>query len=368
MKRLRILNSALSRIGNRERIVTSSLSRRIDILSYSRKILGSFFEWLADRLLKIDEKWDRDYSYLKDGGFVTNPATIPAYGIDSVGRLFDPIEITIESGIVKAKIGRVEVIINEIDVSSFNDDEKKLFYNYPCVVIIRFEETRSLGSFRESAAGGVATSGKGTGHTLFVKFSTRKDKIGYIKKQIPNVYRRLLELFVHENTHLQQNILAGISKDDDVNFVPLINKDQLYKQMPDTESVEEFNFNQEAHNAETIKELSSYHTNKLKKQEEIIEKNKNDNNFNEKNKNAFVEYLSTPIEIEAFIRGLRSTGSFDGKRHGGKSFASMFRGFINRYNFTYEQKSDLWSRYKEVYKSLNYPEKYLGTDEEAISV
>jgi hypothetical protein len=440
MKRLRILNSALSRIGSRERIVTSSLSRRIDILSYSRKILGSFFGWLADRIMEVEVAWEEKDPWTRTE--LSEPFNFSISGSIpiSLRKIFEPIEIRLnKDGSVIGKFGGSEKNIGTINKDSLGEEEKRIFNHSESIFTIRFYPEGAWS--RDAREGGVSTSEGAVGYSAFVRYN---DKNGFIRGQIPELYSKLLQYIVHESTHVQQRILAEeldyidpvfLSKreigGESRNIVELIHKNRVSGRNAEEEDVEydeeevefdipvarpaetldglmeekikkafdlidrrikpdicpELNRKEKENASKIIMEGGTYGELDLVLSEnaqlclDIKDKVNSDRAIggalshlttNKKKMTKWFKYLSKPIEIEAFMRGWRAEMSVHGKRSGGRSFASYFGDIIKRYassgNLTSEEVSDLWSRYKEVYKSLNYPEKYLGTDEEAISI
>jgi len=73
------------------------------------------------------------------------------------------------------------------------------------------------------------------------------------------------------------------------------------------------------------------------------------------------EYYSDPVEVEAFIRGFRAMS-----KGRGISLAANFALHISMAFKTKNVASEVWNLYKLAYKRFNYPEKDLGTDQQAL--
>lgn len=127
--------------------------------------------------------------------------------------------------------------------------------------------------------------------------------------------------------------LKEIELNPDVRYLDLVDK---YMEKCKNESM--------FHNAEDISR--EYHKNIMKEDE--WERQKED-------------YYLRPVEIEAHIRGARSELRITRK--------TMAEYFCTNIAYQFSNKNlvkNIWNEYKSMYRDLNYPEKDLGSDEDAI--
>lgn len=453
MKRLKILGKALRELGLEKEIISlgSYSRRRIDMLSYSRKILNLFFGWLSDEILRQAAAWEKISE--KERYEIIDSEEV-GYADKKIAEIFDDILISIsgdsraEKGFVRAKVGDgEEILIKEFDLNSLGAEGKKLFLKADSHFTFKFfvSYSKNTGGFRE---GGVAMSDGVIGYARIISVDAGR---GYVARNIPSLYSSLLSTVVHEHTHIQQYLLAEELNDVRPGFinkrfeenkrtdiVDLIDKNRLnmrdeeYSDIFDEEDDEEY-IDPEDEGAETperieqtmegkIDEMVAYidrfirpticpELNAAAKKEgrerieaggsydiidimrsryvdecfkireevrEAEEKEKKNKlkdsarsyHSNEKTRlSKFVEYYNRQHEIEAFIRGWRAQMAAGSHKLSIKNLAQYFNLNFKRYSekeFPKAELKKLWEKYKATYRAMNYPEKYLGTDEEAL--
>lgn len=431
MKRIRDLNIALERMGLKERVILASHGRRLDLLSYSRKLLRSFFGWLSDRLLEVERTWEErrmtQRAKMMDPSWKLFGGPPPAE--------FKEIRIKIfSSGEVVGSIGEGgEEVIRTLDLGELNEEETRIFENFSSIFLIRFfPQGVRTGNFRE---GGVSRH-DGIGYSLIVRYGLPP---GFIRDQISNLYRRILELIVHENSHVQQRLLGSEMHFSNPEFmreresaggrtdlVELLHKG---KKRRVREEPEEEDFFEDEDLEEEIEEtppvvlsgeekllaairlidryIDSAVCPEINKQQKEVaremiaaggdfglfhlislpeflecqdksttlkERLKTEQGLKKTEKHhadpstrisEWFEYFSRPHEIEAFIRGWRASLAVAGKGGGpSKNFGDLFKERFSSYlrggSLSPQEVQDLWSKYKEVYRAFNYPDKYLG--------
>lgn len=443
MNRLKILGSALRGLGLEGEIISlgSYSGRRIDMLSYSRKILNLFFGWLSDEILRQGRAWEKleeseRYNIIDSGD-----------GDKKIEEIFDDIYISISGdsrtgiGSVSGKVGGGgEVLIKEFDLSILGEEGKKLFLKADSHFRFKFFVAYSAnkGGFRE---GGVAMGDGAIGYSRIISVDA---ETGYVGKNISNIYSGLLSTMVHEHTHIQQFLLAEELNDAKPGFmnkrfeeggrediVDLIDKNRLNmkdEDFFDEDESREYE-DEEPDDAELTADekivkmirlidimikpnicpdlneaakiegreiinsgeeydiihiaSSRYFEECQKIREGVRDAEEADGKRSLKNRALshhsnkktkilkFVEYYNRQYEIEAHIRGWRAKLAI-GKGN------LMLKNLADYFNFNFKRFSEkefpkaelvkLWDKYKETYRIMNYPEKYLGTDEEALSV
>lgn len=458
MKRLEILGKALRGLGLEEEIISlgSYSGRRIDMLSYSRKILNLFFGWLSDEILRQGVVWegvDQSERYR-----IVDDLSANGNGDEAdkkIAEIFDDIFISISGnrktgkGVAKGKVGDgAEVVIKEFDIDSLGEEGKNIFLKADSHFTFKFfiSYSPNTGGFRE---GGVAMSDGVIGYARIIGVDAGA---GYIARNISKIYSSLLSTMVHEHTHVQQYLLAEELGDVKPGFiekrheegkrtdlVDLIDKNRL--NMPDEEIEDIFgeeepeediesgseeypHFASEKTMDQKISEMNDYidrfirpkycpELNAAAKKEgrEVIEgggfyglidimrsryveecfkirdetkESEEDERKNDLKNRArsyhstektrlskFVEYYNRQHEIEAHIRGWRAQMAAGSDKLSIKNLAQYFNANFKRFSekdFPKAELAKLWDKYKATYRVMNYPEKYLGTDEEALIV
>jgi hypothetical protein len=187
MNRLKILRSALREIGLGDQIISlgSYSGRRIDMLSYSRKILNLFFGWLSDQVLIQGREWEKieeseRYNIIDSGD-----------GDKKIEDIFDDIYVSISGnsrtgvGSVRGKIGGGgEVLIKEFDLSLLGKEGTRIFLKADSHFKFKFFMAYSgnTGGFRE---GGVAIGDGAIGYSKIISVDA---EAGYVGKNISNLY------------------------------------------------------------------------------------------------------------------------------------------------------------------------------------
>lgn len=313
-------------------------------------------------------------------------------------------------------------LINEFDLNIFSEEERRIFLETGHAFNIHL---RSLAGGDERIEPGALATGSGGGITLYncmIYYDLFNPNV--LKNNINGLYQKILEYIAHESTHVQQftlesNMLdvssevGSISYEDE--FSPLVtdrgfintkNKkvlhDWLRKNISFEEDEETYDYDEtgidiaeniEEEKALDVVEMLLYGCPEIlaaakKELEEnpgiekydIINKYREDcSNFrnisateklseehhkdiSESTDDETKAYYSKPIEVEAFIRGFRASSMGRGISLASKFSKEVSPAFKNK-----RDASDVWNLYKAAYKRLNYPEKDLGTDTEALS-
>jgi hypothetical protein len=432
MKKLATLGLALQRLGLEDHLLSlGSLSRRVDMLSYNRKILNLFFNWLSKKILENQRKWER-IEESERFNIIDEPNIH-----HQLSEIFDDIFITVSvnqnSGKVEA-LGGVqrggETLIGSLDLSSLKDEERRIANKATSYFIFKF--LPSFTSFPNFREGAVALSEGAVGYSVRIDVD---GQAGYIAENIPKIYKTLLEFMVHENTHIQQSVLADELSDvnpglinerydagEEIDFIELINKNKLnqpykWEEMEEEEedlppleetparelSLEEkiekafrmidmiikpakcpdLNLQEKSIARKLIEDGEEYQIVSVISSENYLEcEKKAKEERADELKEIVTEYHADPetdigeseifnyysrqIEVEAYIRGWRSRlSSSKGKENLAKYFKKQFRS-VPEEEMSRENLANLWNKFKDTYRKMNYPEKYLGTDEEAL--
>jgi hypothetical protein len=311
-----------------------------------------------------------------------------------------------------------KTLIKEISLDIFSDEEKKIFLETGHAFNLHL---RDVAGGNEKIQGGAVAMRSGV--TLYNPTIFYDNYAPYlITNNISKLYDEILEQIVHESTHIQQFILeqkvfdrasemGPISEDDDfkalitdrgyirskdpnilerwirnnIKFDDIIEEDD--EDIPDyeepTSEASEGKFDvlsslfgkrcpeiyalamQEFDGTNAMDLLFKYKDHCSDEADQRRANNESETyhkEIKESGEESLKKYFAQPIEIEAFIRGLRAINK--GKN---KTFASSFSEHIASRFKDMDTASELWELYKQGYKRLNYPEKDLGTDQQALS-
>ncbi len=472
-KKLNILKRTLAAVLNEDIFLKeASLQRSVDITSYGRKVLNLFFPYLADRIVELSKSHKEAYykvteDFHKEKNRINSRISDigSQYGINSIDDMFilegdhnvpadvedelleledlmDNTSIHFDTG-WKNKIMKIsfeknrtrniikvfykgidpnssKTLIKEVSLDIFSDEEKKIFLETGHAFNLHL---RDVAGGNEQIQGGAVAMKRGV--TLYNPTIFYDNYTPYlITNNISKLYDEILELIVHESTHIQQFILdeevfnkasemGAVSEGNEhkvlttdrgyvrskdpkileewirnnIEFDDITEEDEDYEDMDDyeapisEESEEKFDVlssllgkrcpetfalaMQEFDGTNAMDLLFKYKDNCSDEADQRRANSESETyhkQIKESEEESLKEYFAQPIEIEAYIRGFRAVNK--GKN---KTFASSFSEHIASRFKDMDTASELWELYKQGYKRLNYPEKDLGTDQQALS-
>lgn len=189
MRKIVTLSRALENMGlEREKIAVGALTRGLDLLSYSRKVLGLFFPWMIEKLR----------------GAATS-ANLGSEARESIHVLLLPDEDTTFDYVrVMGKIGDGEwEIISESNLPNFGELGEKIFRRTTSIFNVYFED-----SDPGHSEGGAMNKRNISYNVVIPSGSGRKISGQEILKEIPRIYSQFLADISHESTHVHQQLLA----------------------------------------------------------------------------------------------------------------------------------------------------------------